>query len=119
VFDLWQRSFQSIPLAPFADPQCPACHGRFEFLEGRRETRVTSLCGQNAVQIWNPAAGALQFDELKRRLSALGPVEGSEQMVRFAVGGQEIVVFYDGRAIIRGTRDESLAKALYAKYIGM
>jgi adenylyltransferase/sulfurtransferase len=119
VFDLWQRSFQSIPLDAFSDPQCPACHGRFEFLEGRRKTRVTSLCGQDAVQIWNPAAAAPQLDELRRRLSVLGPVEGNEQMVRFAVGEQELVVFYDGRTIIRGTRDESLAKALYAKYIGM
>lgn len=119
VFDLWRRSFQSIPLEAFSDPHCPACKGRFEFLEGRRKTRVTSLCGQNAVQIWNPAAGGMHLDELRQRLNALGPVEGSEQMVRFAVGDQELVIFYDGRTIVRGTRDESLAKALYAKYVGM
>ncbi len=119
VFDLWQRSFQSIPLEAFADPKCPACHGRYEFLEGRRRTRVTSLCGQNAVQIWSPAVGGIHLDELRQRLNALGPVEGSEQMVRFTVGEQELVVFYDGRTIVRGTRDESLAKALYAKYVGM
>jgi adenylyltransferase/sulfurtransferase len=40
-------------------------------------------------------------------------------MVRFPVGEQELVVFYDGRTIVRGTRDEKLAKALYAKYVGM
>jgi hypothetical protein len=28
------------------------------------------------------------------------------------------VVFYDGRTIVRGTRDDKLARALYAKYIG-
>jgi adenylyltransferase/sulfurtransferase len=40
-------------------------------------------------------------------------------MVRFPIGEQELVVFYDGRAIVRGTRDEKLARSLYAKYIGM
>lgn len=119
VFDLWQRSFQSLPLETFVDPDCPACTGRYEFLEGRRRTRVTSLCGQNAVQIWNPAAMGLRLSELKERLSALGPVEGSEQMLRFPLGEHELVVFYDGRAIVRGTRDETLAKALYSKYVGM
>ncbi len=71
------------------------------------------------MQIWNPAAGGMHLDELRQRLNALGPVERSEQMVRFAVGDQELVIFYDGRTIVRGTRDESLAKALYAKYVGM
>lgn len=119
VFDLWQRSFQSLPLEAFVDPDCPACSGRYEFLEGKRRTRVTSLCGQNAVQIWNPAAVGLRLSELKERLSPLGPVEGSEQMLRFPLGEHELVVFYDGRAIVRGTRDETLAKALYSKYVGM
>ena len=118
IFDLWQRSFETIPLTGFVSRDCPACRGTYDFLQGKGGTKVTSLCGQNAVQIWNPAGG-VRLAELKDRLSALGPVEGGEQMLRFPVGEQELVVFYDGRAIVRGTRDESLAKALYAKYVGM
>ncbi len=117
--DLWERSFQAIPLAGFILEGCPACGGAYEFLEGRPRTRVTSLCGQNAVQIWNVGATGISLAEIKERLSALGPVEGSEQMVRFSAGKQELVIFYDGRTIVRGTRDEKLAKALYAKYVGM
>ncbi len=119
VFDLWDRSFQSVPLSSFVTEGCPACGGTYQFLEGPRRTRVTSLCGQNAVQIWNPAAGGLRLRDLQERLAALGPVEGNEQMVRFSIGEQELVVFYDGRAVVRGTRDETLAKSLYAKYVGM
>ena len=117
--DLWERSFQAIPLAGFAVDGCPACAGTYDFLQGKSRTRVTSLCGQNAVQIWNVGAVGMPLAQLKERWSALGPVEGSEQMVRFPVGEQELVVFYDGRTIVRGTRDEKLAKALYAKYVGM
>jgi adenylyltransferase/sulfurtransferase len=61
----------------------------------------------------------MSLAEVKERLSALGPVDASDQMVRFSLGEQELVVFYDGRAIVRGTRDESLARSLYAKYVGM
>jgi hypothetical protein len=39
-------------------------------------------------------------------------------MLRFLVDDREMVVFPDGRAIIK-TNDESLARSLYAKYIGI
>jgi len=119
IVDVWSHSFESVPLATLTGEDCPACRGTYEFLEGKPRTRVTSLCGQNAVQIWNAAAVGLPLAQIHERLSALGPVEGSDQMIRFPVGEQELVVFYDGRAIIRGTRDEKLARSLYAKYVGM
>jgi len=118
VFDLWQRSFESLPLSGFADPDCPACAGSYESLEGPARTRTTSLCGQNAVQIWDTASTGMPLAQIEERLRALGPVESGAHMVRFPVGEQELVVFYDGRTIVRGTRDQSLARALYAKYIG-
>lgn len=42
----------------------------------------------------------------------------SNFMLRFTVDNHEMVVFADGRAILRNTTDESLAKGLYTKYIG-
>ena len=38
--------------------------------------------------------------------------------VVITVDAQEMVVFPDGRAIVRNTTDKSLARGLYAKYIG-
>jgi molybdopterin-synthase adenylyltransferase len=118
LIDLWHRSFESLPLDGFADPECPACRGVYEVLEGRPRTRVASLCGQNAVQIWDTTSAGMPLDLIAERLRALGPVEAGPHMIRFPVGDQELVVFYDGRTIVRGTRDETLARALYAKYIG-
>ena len=118
VFDLWQRSFESLPLDGFADPDCPACAGRYESLEGPPSTRITSLCGQNAVQIWDTTSTGTPLEAIAERLRALGPVSAGPHMIRFPVGEQELVVFYDGRTIVRGTRDQKLARALYAKYIG-
>ncbi len=118
VLDLWQRSFESLPLSGFADPDCPACRGTYDYLEGKPRTRVTSLCGQNAVQIWDTASTGVPLSQIEERLRALGPVESGAHMLRFPVGEQELVVFYDGRTIVRGTRDEKLARSLFAKYIG-
>ena len=42
-----------------------------------------------------------------------------EFMLRFNINGYQMVVFPDGRSIVKGTDDESVARGLYAKYIGM
>lgn len=117
VLDAWDRSVDLLPLSEWAAADCPACAGTYDFLDGRIGPRITSLCGQNAVQIWNLGSG-LPVAEIRRRLSALGKVEGTELMTRFPIGAQELVIFYDGRVIVRGTRDVEQAKALYAKYVG-
>jgi hypothetical protein len=52
-------------------------------------------------------------------MSALGPVEGQERMIRFPVGEQKPVVFCDKRAIVCGGRDDKLAWSPYAKYVNM
>ena len=119
VFDLWERSFESVPLAGFASSRLPGLRGTYEFLAGQaRHSGHQPLRPERRADLERGAAG-MPLAEIRERLSALGPVEGSEQMIRFPVGEQELVVFYDGRAIVRGTRDETLAKALYAKYVGM
>jgi hypothetical protein len=48
----------------------------------------------------------------------MDPIEVDDQMIRMPVGEQELVVYYDGRTIVRGTRDEKLARSLYERYVG-
>jgi adenylyltransferase/sulfurtransferase len=40
-------------------------------------------------------------------------------LLRFTIDGYEMTVFSDGRAIIKGTDNEQVARSLYARYIGM
>jgi len=116
VIDVWQGSFHSVEISPRED--CPACQGKYEFLERKLGLRTVSLCGQNAVQVLNPEIKHISLEELAARLKAGGKVTYNEFMLRFIVNNHEMVVFPDGRAIIRNTTDESLARGLYAKYIG-
>jgi len=114
--DVWTGSFDRLDTAPRHD--CPACQGTYEFLDGRFGVRTTSLCGQNSVQVLNPKIDRLSFKDLEAHLKTVGEVTYNEFMLHFDVDGREMVIFPDGRAIVKNTADESLARGLYAKYIG-
>lgn len=114
--DVWRGKVSRLKIGRRAD--CPACRGEYEFLEAGFGTRTASLCGQNAVQVLNPEIISVSLEELAARLSPLGEVSYNEFMLRFVVDSREMVVFPDGRAIVKDTSDEALARGLYAKYIG-
>ncbi len=116
IIDAWMGTFHHLKISPRGD--CPACQGKYEFLEGEFGLRTTSLCGQNAVQVLSPEAKHIALEELAARLKPIAQVTYNEFMLRFTVDAHEMVVFPDGRAILRNTTDESLARGLYAKYIG-
>ncbi|MBI2849793.1 MAG: ThiF family adenylyltransferase [Chloroflexi bacterium] len=116
IVDVWHGDFSHLKLSKRAD--CPSCHGKYEFLGAKFGTRATSLCGQNSVQVLNPEAGEVSLAKLAKRLNSVGEVSYNEFMLRLQVDGREMVVFPDGRAIVKDTNDEALARGLYAKYIG-
>lgn len=114
--DVWQGSFQHLKTSRRRD--CPACRGEYQFLEGEPGLKVTSLCGQDAVQVLSPEVGEVSLEKLAARLRQAGKVTLNEFMIRFKVDDREMVIFPDGRAIIKDTNDESFARGLYTKYIG-
>jgi molybdopterin-synthase adenylyltransferase len=117
IVDVWRGKFNRLEVLPF--PDCPSCNGRFEFLEAKFGTKSTSLCGQNAVQVMNPEVKEISFERLAAHLRPVGKVSYNEFMLRFEVDNRELVIFPDGRMIVKNTNDESLARGLYAKYIGV
>ena len=116
VIDVWQGTFRRFKIGRRQD--CPTCHGNYEFLQGQFGTKTATLCGQNAVQVSNHEVAGLSLKELAAQLEPLGKVNYNEFMLRFTVANNEMVIFPDGRAILKNSNDESLARGLYAKYIG-
>ncbi len=115
--DVWQGDFERLKTG--YRPGCPACQGDYEFLEGKHGLKTTALCGQNVVQVLNTGGVEISLDKLAERLAPVTAVTHNEHMLRFPVeGDREMIVFPDGRALLRNTTDESLARGLYAKYIG-
>jgi len=118
--DVWEGSFERFNINDRKDKfDCPCCKQRkFEFLEAKEGSSVTSLCGRDAVQITQKFVARVDFQELAERLNRIGKVTFNKFILRFSIDGYEINLFPDSRAIIKGTNDFSVARGLYAKYIG-
>lgn len=117
-FDVWRNEWRRIGVGR-PSPDCPVCAGgRFEMLDAESAELATSLCGRDAVQISPRRGGQLDLDALAARLKSSGEVQLNPYLVRFRSGEYELTVFRDARAIIRGTDDASLARSLYARYVG-
>jgi molybdopterin-synthase adenylyltransferase len=114
--DVWTGEIRQIDATP-RDPQCPCCAKReFVYLDGSRRTPV-SLCGRNAVQI-HDRTRPVDLIDLERRLGPIALVRSNQFALRANLDPYELMVFPDGRAIIRGTTDIGLARSLYARYVG-
>lgn len=117
-FDVWRNEWRRIALdAPRAD--CRTCaDGIYETLRADDMESAAVLCGRDAVQISPPAPTALDLDVLAARLRDAGEVKLNSYLLRFRAGDYELTIFPDARAIIRGTDDLTLARTLYARYVG-
>ncbi len=115
-FDVWSGKFQSVRVA--RNLSCRACvRHDFRYLEGEAQPHLT-MCGRDSVQI-HERRRELDLAALGKRISpTVADVRENGFLLRFRVPPYEMTVFADGRAIIKGTRDTSVARSLYARYIG-
>jgi molybdopterin-synthase adenylyltransferase len=115
-YDVWTGRFQRV--TPERDPNCRACARReFSYLDGEAQPHLT-MCGRDSVQI-HERGRRLDLGALGRQLAAGGKeVRHNDFLLRFLAPPYEVTVFSDGRAIIKGTRDLSVARSLYARYVG-
>ena len=117
-FDVWANDRQRIKLGE-PNPDCKCCgHKVYEFLDAESQEFAAVLCGRNAVQIAPPQAVNLDLKGLADRLRPLAEVKQNAYLLRFTADGNEVTVFSDGRAIVKGTDDIAAARSLYAKYVG-
>lgn len=118
-FDVWTNEEKAIGTGS-PDPNCVTCGKRnFEFLDAGSSEFAAVLCGRDAVQIAPNANRRLDLDQLADRLKFNFPVNQNEYLLRFSPDVFEVTVFSDGRAIVKGTDDATVARTLYAKYIGV
>jgi molybdopterin/thiamine biosynthesis adenylyltransferase len=118
ALDVWTNDYLEAE-GQLRDRDCPCCgKRRFEYLDALLTSRTASLCGRDAIQVSPGQPMALDLAELGRRLEAAGPVTCTDYLVRCLADGHEMTIFADGRAIIKGTTDLSVARSLYAKYVG-
>lgn len=119
--DVWDARVQRMKVHALRDlGACPCCsHRRFEHLAAEHASQTTTLCGRNSVQISFPDDHTIDFDTVSARLAAVGRVQRNAFLLRCTIDTYEVTVFRDGRAIVEGTREPSVARSVYAKYIGI
>lgn len=125
VVDLWEGSFQQIDLTSLWESNdCLACGSEAServWLQGKRGSQTTVLCGRNAVQMTPPEKKNFDFKQLAQLLEPSGEVSSNPFLFWFRPADKpeiEIHLFQDGRAIIKGTEDLAEAKTIYARYLG-
>jgi molybdopterin/thiamine biosynthesis adenylyltransferase len=117
--DVWHGEVRRLTLDKGGAP-CPACdQGEFRYLDAREGSWATSLCGRDAVQVNIRRDVRVSFPQLAQRLASTGEVTFNDYMLRLRVDGYELNLFPDGRAIMVGCTDPAMARALYARYIGL
>lgn len=117
VYDGWDHSLERFTVPRRED--CITCvQGDYEFLDAKVGQVITSLCGQETISLDPLESGGVSLDEVAARLERVGDVRRGNGVIVFTVGDHQLTLFPDGRALIRGTEDEAIARSLYSKYIG-
>jgi adenylyltransferase/sulfurtransferase len=117
-FDVWANDRQRIKLGE-PNPDCKCCGQHiYEFLDADAQEFAAVLCGRNAVQIGPPRPTQIDLESLASTLRSIAEVKQNEYLLRFVSGENELTIFRDGRAIVKGTNDIAAARSLYARFVG-
>jgi molybdopterin-synthase adenylyltransferase len=117
--DIWENDWRKIKLGK-PNEDCICCQNRqFEFLEAENTEFFTALCGRDSVQISSPIPTEINLKNFADKLKNIGEVKQNEYLVRFIADSFEVTVFRDARAIIKGTDDFTVARSVYAKFVGV
>ena len=118
-FDLWTNERSEISTAT-PRPDCTVCGDRiFSHLAGEGRPHIT-LCGRNSVQI-HERHRPIDLPAMRNRLAQNADVQNlraNDMLLRFQRGTHTLTLFADGRAVIQGTTDITVARTLYARFIG-
>jgi adenylyltransferase/sulfurtransferase len=115
AIDIWAGSLEVVGFDGRA-PWCPSCtDGRYDYADATAAP-VAALCGHDAVQIRGEAP--LDLSRLAARLRGAGEVLANGHLVRFCSPEGELVLFGDGRVLVKGTSDTARARSLYARFVG-
>ena len=119
MMDFWESTFTKIEI--FKGEDCPVCvQKKYTRLNSGVGTYTTSICGTNSIQVTPTTQQKnVDFDTLAENLKKIGTVKHNAYTLTFSDSKYEIVLFQDGRAMIKNAIDENNAKTIYNEYIGL
>jgi adenylyltransferase/sulfurtransferase len=117
-YDVWKHQFEKIEVKK--SKNCKCCQKKnFRFLESETREMIMDLC-DNAFQIFPPVETKINLNKIANQLIKVAQkISVSDHLLKFQVENKNITVFSDGRAIVKGTTDRSVAKSIYSRYLGV
>lgn len=120
TWNAWNGTQSSISLKKLkkvSGSQCRLCNENItEFLDSENTDQNRALCGRDMVQVNIGSKPDLKV--LEKSLSKNHEVINNGFLLKFEADGHVIHIFEDGRAMVKGTRDISVARSLIDKWIG-
>ncbi|MHA0855428.1 ThiF family adenylyltransferase [Paenibacillus sp. CMAA1364] len=121
VFDLWSNLSQSIKVSTsLAREDCLTCGPQrtYPYLQEDDVMRTEVLCGRTTVWVRPSRVSPLNMEQLINTAQKRSDqVTYNPHLVQIHEEGYRMVIFKDGRALIHGTSDPSVAKELYYRYL--
>lgn len=116
--DIWQFYSHEMHF-PMPNSDCPTCAKKqYPALRKRLDQQAVSLCGRDTVQIY--AKTSFDLKEWAEKLQNVLNVQLTPFLLRAETAdGFKLVLFPDGRVLVQGTEDVSVARTICAKYIGL
>ena len=116
-FDIWQREYRNILMEN--RPDCPACgKGQYDFLYGSEDFHEVTRCGEKCYQIHTPSDEPLHIGMLYTKLRPLSKeITFNDCLLRVSIISNEILIFKDGRVVIKGVDSGEEALSIFGKYI--
>lgn len=112
-FDIWENEISKIKVNK--NKNCICCvKNNFEYLTGKKSSKIIKLCGDNIFQIKTRSFDKKQFNKLKNKLKSAGKIVDFAYCINF---DNKITLFQDGRALVRA-KDEKEAKSLHSRFVG-
>jgi len=120
-FNLWNNTQLNLPV-PIQN-NCPTCQKHhFPIMNGEKENIVKSICGKNAVQLYNSSVNkdfiALQAVRLMGYVKAKSNFH-LEVNSTFQDDDYSVSLFPDGRLVVEGTDNEIRAKQVVSETLGV
>ncbi|WNF37905.1 ThiF family adenylyltransferase [Bacillaceae bacterium IKA-2] len=118
--DVWKNDFDLFPFQLSLNETCICCQKReFQFLTNELTGQlVSSLCGRNAIQIIPSSSKTIDLSYFYHNWSKLGKVIQNPYLLRLTYEEYQLSLFSNGRMLVQGTNDKTVAMRIYTTLVG-
>ncbi|WP_152393096.1 ThiF family adenylyltransferase [Paenibacillus guangzhouensis] len=125
-FDLWNNHYSAVQIQSMKKRDCPSCgeHAVYPYLQASTAEKAAILCGRDTVHIRPAEALKLNLVQLSERIGHDHALPMRIDLINdFLISAHQeelrIVLFVDGRALVHGTTDVSIARQLYKQLMDL